>query len=101
MTGQMKSMDNKSHLISVEVAYATPEAQCVLTLRVIVGSTLQEVIEHSGIQNRFEELKNLENFSLGVFGEVQSPKSTVKPGDRVEIYRPLPQDPKAARRERS
>lgn len=38
---------------------------------------------------------------VGVFGRVASWEQVLQAGDRVEIYEPLPNDPKAARRERA
>jgi putative ubiquitin-RnfH superfamily antitoxin RatB of RatAB toxin-antitoxin module len=37
---------------------------------------------------------------LGVYGERVGPGDLLHPGDRLEILPPLPQDPKASRRQR-
>lgn len=36
----------------------------------------------------------------GIWGRVVAPDQVLRPGDRVELYRPLTVDPKVARRER-
>jgi putative ubiquitin-RnfH superfamily antitoxin RatB of RatAB toxin-antitoxin module len=38
---------------------------------------------------------------VGIFGVVCAPDTVLRAGDRVEIYRPLPVDPKQARRQRA
>ena len=38
---------------------------------------------------------------VGVYGKLARSEQALKPGDRVEIYRALPTDPKAARRARA
>ena len=39
--------------IDIEVAYALPDEQVVLALRVAAGTTVREAIEQSGILERF------------------------------------------------
>lgn len=41
-----------------------------------------------------------ERVSVGVFGQVQPRSHVPQDGDRIELYRPLPHDPRAARRAR-
>jgi len=56
----------------------------------------------SGLENDFPGL-NIEESKLGMFGKaVRKPEEEVmRDGDRVEIYRPLLIDPKAARANRA
>ena len=81
----------------VEVAYATPERQLSLKVSVPEGTNLQEAIELSGILSEFEGLE-IDPGRVGVFGRKAKLQQVLKPGDRVEIYRPLLIDPKEARR---
>jgi putative ubiquitin-RnfH superfamily antitoxin RatB of RatAB toxin-antitoxin module len=39
--------------------------------------------------------------ALGIWGRPCTPQTTLRPGDRVELYRPLAMDPKEARRLRA
>jgi len=39
--------------------------------------------------------------ALAVFGRVVGPEQALRAGDRLELLRPLPTDPKQARRERA
>tara|TARA_B100000780_G_scaffold306_2_gene256 strand:+ start:6763 stop:7095 length:333 start_codon:yes stop_codon:yes gene_type:complete len=93
--------------IGVEVVYALPDRQVVITLRVCQGSTAREVIVQSGILNDFSEI-DLDSSSIGVFsqilgaGGIEGPsKYRVRDLDRLEIYRPLIADPKEVRRRRA
>ena len=84
----------------VEVAYAAPARQEVITLTVRPGVTIEQAIHQSGILGRFPEIDLARN-PVGVFGELAEPRDPVRDGDRVEIYRALIADPKEARRRRA
>ncbi|HEX6928322.1 MAG TPA: RnfH family protein [Gammaproteobacteria bacterium] len=83
--------------ISIEVAYARPQEQLLVPLRVPAGTTAMQAIVRSGIQERFPEL-DLSKARIGVFGRLCPHDRVLEAGDRVEIYRPLAADPKEARR---
>lgn len=86
--------------INVTVAYATPQQQIVIPLRVPAGSTLEQAIQSSGVLEQFAEI-NLTINSVGVFGELASLDDPVPAGGRIEVYRALLADPKLARRRRA
>lgn len=86
--------------IRVEVAYATPSEQVVLTLEAEAGITVEAAIGQSGILTRFPEI-DLATNKVGIFGKVCSLEQPIRDGDRIEIYRPLKADPKEARRARA
>lgn len=89
-------------LLTVEVAYALPQQQKIISLQVSPQTTLFEAILLSKIANYFPEI-NLDTLSVGVFSKIEkSPKTRlVQQGDRIEIYRPLLVDPKEARKARA
>jgi uncharacterized protein len=87
-------------LLRVEVAYALPEKQVVIALKVEEGTTALLAIERSGILQQFPKA-NPRRDGVGVFGKRMALGTPLREGDRVEIYRPLIADPKAARRERA
>ena len=87
-------------LIDVEVAYATPEQQVILALKVPEGATVELAIKASGLLNRFPEIAGAD-IKVGIFGSVCKPDQQLGQADRVEIYRPLIHDPKEARRQRA
>ncbi|MGH8641618.1 MAG: RnfH family protein [Burkholderiales bacterium] len=87
-------------LLRVEVAYALPERQVVIALEVEEGTTALLAIERSGILQQFTAA-NPRRDGVGVFGRLVALDTLLREGDRVEIYRRLIADPKAARRERA
>lgn len=86
--------------MDVEVAYAEPERQVVLALKVPAGTSVRDAVELSGVLERFPRIP-WPGVDVGIFGRRVSPCAPLSPGDRVEIYRPLQVDPKQARRLRA
>lgn len=93
--------------IAVEVVYALPHEQKLISLLVEPGTTAYQAAQKSGMSQLFPDL-DLENAPLGIFGQTLGTKGlapakqyVVQAGDRVEIYRPLTADPKEARRKRA
>lgn len=86
--------------IQVEVAYALPEKQYLLTVRVPTGATVQQAIEASGILELRPEIV-LARCKTGIYSRPVPLTSEVAEGDRIEIYRPLIADPKELRRIRA
>jgi uncharacterized protein len=86
--------------ITVEVAYALPHRQVVLTVELPVGATALQAAQISGIAGAFPDV-DLANAKLGVFGQLVAPRHVLREGDRVEIYRPLTADPKEVRKARA
>lgn len=93
--------------MAVEVAYALPERQRIIRLQVARGCTALEAVRQSGIAREFPGL-DIENADMGIFAKNLDGKLlplpgdyVLKPRDRVEIYRPLQADPKAARQQRA
>jgi len=90
----------KAKIISIEVAYAAPQQQKTITLEVVAGSSIAEVIQQSGILPMFPEI-DLAHQPVGIFSELKRLTDVVNAGDRIEIYRELLLDPKEARRKRA
>ena len=84
----------------VEVAYALPDKQVILEVEAEEGLTVEQAIERSGIVGKFPEI-DLETVKIGIFGKATKKDAVLHLGDRVEIYRPLIADPKAARKKRA
>ncbi len=89
-----------SETLRVEVAYARPDQQTLLSLQVSRGATVQEAIEQSGILQSYPEI-DLNSNKVGVFGKLAKLDAALREGDRVEIYRPLIADPKEVRKLRA
>ena len=80
----------------VEVVYAGRERQTVIAVDVPASSTVGEVLNRVRAQLRVSAGEiDLDGSQVGVFGEVCDRDRTLVDGDRVEIYRPLSEMPKA------
>lgn len=89
-----------SQQIQIEVAYARPAQQALLSLRVAAGSTVAQAIEASGVLAKFPEIDLAQN-KVGIFGKLTKLDTVVRERDRIEIYRALIADPKEVRRQRA
>ena len=92
----MMTMDAK---LSIDVCYALPDAQTLIAVELPAGATVQQAIDASGMLARHPEI-DLAKQKVGVFGKIRPLDATLADHDRVEIYRPLIVDPKAARQRR-
>jgi len=86
--------------IHVEVAYALPDTQIIISLSVPPGTSVEEAIKLSGILEKFPGI-DLQVNKVGVFGKLTRLDHALRSGDRVEIYRPLIANPKEVRRQRA
>lgn len=93
------SQTHSECLFDVEVVYALPDRQTVLCLQVASGTTLEQAITVSGLLLCHPEI-DLTVQKTGIFGQLKPLNTLLYPNDRIEIYRPLLLDPKAARRQR-
>ncbi len=93
-------VSDDENVLAIEVAYAKSEEQVIVNLNVSKGTTAEQAVQLSGLLSRFPEI-SLTGLKVGIFGEVCKLDQKVKQGDRVEIYRPLLNDPKEARRQRA
>ena len=84
--------------ISIEVVYAERDRQLLLSLEVAAGTTAGQAIERSALRQRFPDV-DFSAAPLGVWGQPVERGQRLKNGDRVEVYRPLEMDPRAARRQ--
>jgi len=91
-----------SEKIEIEVVYGLAHKQKLIRLTVEQGTTVRQGAALSALDKEFPEL-NIAESKLGIFGKtVRNPDAEVlKEGDRIEIYRPLLIDPKAARANRA
>lgn len=84
----------------VEVVYALPEVQHRLHLELAPGATVAEALHAVRRISPFDGLE-LQSVPVGIFGRTVSRDAVLTPGDRLEIYRPLQEDPRQARRRRA
>ena len=81
-------------LVYVPVA----QAPLVCSLPWEVQLTVADALERSGWLLLYPELQTL---ATGIFSRLVGPDTVIKPGDRLEFYRPLICDPKETRRRRA
>ncbi|OIN07611.1 hypothetical protein BFR47_03025 [Oceanisphaera psychrotolerans] len=74
------------NLIRVEVVYALPQQQTVLSMKVAASDTVRQVIEQCGILQQHPDI-DLETNMVGVFGRQVKLEQSLHEGDRIEIYR--------------
>ena len=84
----------------VEVAYALPDKQSLVSLEVEQGTTIKEAIEASGVLDTYNQI-DLTRDKVGIFSKFATLDTVLREKDRVEIYRPLIADPKKVRKERA
>ena len=88
-----------AEMIEVEIVYALPEKQSLLSFDVPLGTTLEQGIELSGIKAIYPDLV-VEAMKVGLFGKVAPRDQVLREKDRIELYRPLSADPKEIRKRR-
>ena len=84
----------------VEVAYALPDKQSLISLEVEEGTTIKEAIEASGVLDTYDQI-DLTRDKVGIFSKFARLDTVLREKDRIEIYRPLIADPKKVRKERA
>jgi len=84
----------------VEVVYALPDKQSLVSLEVEEGTTIKEAIEASGVLDTYDQI-DLTRDKVGIFSKFAKLDTVLRENDRVEIYRPLIADPKKVRKERA
>lgn len=83
--------------MQIGVAYSEPSNQIWLTIEVPDDSTVRAAIERSGILRQFPAI-DLATQKVGIFGRLVKLDAPLRPGDRVEIYRPITCDPQTVPR---
>jgi uncharacterized protein len=87
-------------LIEIEVLYALPERAVVRTFRLAPSAKVADALRLAAADPAFAGI-DIAAAPVGLYGKLVSPEQTLQEGDRIEIYRPLALDPKAARRARA
>ena len=86
--------------VRIEIAYAEPHRAIVKVLSLPAGSRIADALRLAAADPDFSGV-DLANSPVGIFGKVADAQHALMQGDRIEIYRPLTADPKAARRVRA
>jgi uncharacterized protein len=83
--------------IAIVVACAEAGRQTVLAIEVPVGCTAGEAIERSGVLASHPAIDPAA-CGVGIFGREVARDRVLAAGDRVEVLRPLAEDPRERRR---
>lgn len=86
--------------VNVELVYALPEQQTLLSFSVPEGTTLDQAIALSGIQEHHPGL-DPSALKAGLFGKIAPRTLILREKDRIELYRSLIADPKEVRKQRA
>lgn len=95
-------------LIDCAFAAALPAWQGELSLQLPTGSRVADALARAlamltvrGVVLAADDQRWWAEAPVGIFGEACTRERRLAPGDRIELYRPLRVDPKAARRARA
>jgi putative ubiquitin-RnfH superfamily antitoxin RatB of RatAB toxin-antitoxin module len=92
-------MAANAEVVRTMVCHAAPDRTFLEPVELPAGTTLESAIMQSGVLKAFPQL-DLGTCRTGVFGKLRPLDTVVQEGDRIEIYRGLLADPKAARQRR-
>lgn len=97
----VRPRERQGTTVRVEIAYARPERQQIVTLDLPLGTTAREAVKYARLDKLFSDVtsESLESGELGVFGQrlPEPERYILADGDRIELYRELVLDPKQAR----
>ncbi|WP_321791286.1 RnfH family protein [Caballeronia sp. J97] len=86
-------------MMHVDVCYGLPDGTFLEHVELREGATVHDAILASGVLRAHPDI-DLTTQKTGVFGKLKPLDAPLADFDRVEIYRPLKVDPKAARQRR-
>jgi len=87
-------------VIRVEIVYAEQQRSIVKSFSMPPGAVIADALNMAAGDQEFSGV-DLSGSALGIFGKVAHRNQPLKDGDRIEIYRPLAEEPKLARRQRA
>ncbi|KTD75481.1 RnfH family protein [Legionella waltersii] len=83
-------------MVQVELIYVPGSGSTVhMRLDLKDGATVEQALNQSNIYSICPETNGL---AIGIYGKLVSNETTLKEGDRIELYRSLILDPKDKRR---
>jgi uncharacterized protein len=87
-------------MLKVEIVYALAQRTIVAALEVPPGASVGYALTSVAADRCFQGV-DLAGAAVGVFGKLAARDQILREGDRIEIYRPLLEEPKLARRKRA
>jgi putative ubiquitin-RnfH superfamily antitoxin RatB of RatAB toxin-antitoxin module len=82
------------------VAYALPERQWLWPLELPDAATVADALAAARVLAVDAPALPWDDATVGIYGVACARDAPFRDGDRIEVYRPLAADPRAARRER-
>jgi|HubBroStandDraft_6_1064221.scaffolds.fasta_scaffold91523_3 putative ubiquitin-RnfH superfamily antitoxin RatB of RatAB toxin-antitoxin module len=95
-----RSTVRRPSVIRIEIVYAQPQRYVARSLSMAQGAVIADALGLIAADPEFSGI-DLAGSALGIFGKVAQRDQPLKDGDRIEIYRPLAEEPKLARRNRA
>jgi uncharacterized protein len=83
----------------IEIVFAQPQRGVVKHLSVPEGAQIADALKLAALDPDFAGV-DVANATVGIYGQVAGRDRPLREGDRIEIYRPLLEEPKLARRKR-
>ena len=87
-------------MLRIEIVYAQPQRSVVKQLILPQGALIADALQLAAADRDFSGI-DLAGSALGIFGKLAPRDQPLQDGDRIEIYRPLAEEPKLARRKRA
>lgn len=87
-------------VLHIEVVYAESTVQHLVVVKLDAGATVGDALQ-AACSNSVIHGLDIQQHSVGVWGQPTKIDAPLRQGDRVEIYRPLKIDAKSARRRRA
>ena len=97
--GRKKSTVRSLSVLRIEIVYAQPQCSLAKSLNLPAGATIADALSLVALDQDFLGV-DLGTCAVGIFGKVARRDQQLMDGDRIEIYRPLIEEPKLARRNR-
>ena len=86
-------------MLRIEIVYAQPQGSVVKQLSMPQGAVMADALTLAAADRDFFGI-DFSASAVGIFGKVVRRDQPLQDGDRIEIYRPLAEEPKLARRKR-
>jgi hypothetical protein len=87
-------------MINVSVVLAWPDKEVSVVMILKENSTVGLAINIAKEDPVFLDV-DFEDYAVGIYGELCGLEHVLSDGDRIELYRPIKEDPKEQRRKRA
>ena len=85
------------YMANVEIVYVTADKTVIHHhCMVAAGATVADALQQSGLLDTHPEIHEL---TVGIFAKPVTLNTLLQQGDRIELYRPLTNDPKEKRKQ--